>query len=390
MPKDSYHIVVLPGDGIGPEVISHAQRILRAVESASGVNFDFEEIPCGGHYYLKHEKEWPDGSLDRCRAADAILLGAVGHQVDGKDVFTKPGRPYPTSRLAGYAQVIGNRQNLDLYANVRPIRLYPSVKTKISNQFKEVWNADMIDYVIVRENTEGAYTSETVDLEENGKFVGRGTMIRATRKATERIVRFACNLARDRNQEKRVTCCDKANVIGAHSFFREIFTEIASNEFPDIERDYAYFDAFCQWQLRSPENYDVVVTTNLVGDVISDNGAIAQGGLGFAAGGNIGNDRAMFEPIHGSAPKYTGMNKVNPTACILACNMMLEWLGDKHGDPALTEASKRLDESVAEVWALQKAVTYDQGGSAKGSDVAEAIEEAFLSRYPVSNTKSKS
>jgi 3-isopropylmalate dehydrogenase len=387
MPKDSYHIVVLPGDGIGSEVIGHAQTILRAVKLASGINFNFEEIPCGGHYYIKHEKEWPDGSLDRCRAADAILLGAVGHRVDGRDVFTKPGKPYPEPRLAGYAQVLGNRQNLNLYANVRPINLYPGVKTKISDKFKEVWDADKIDYVIVRENTEGPYTSETIDLEENGNFVGRATMIRATRKATERIARFACNLARQRNKEKRVTCCDKANVIGAHRFFREVFTEIATNEFPDIERDYAYFDAFCQWQLRSPEHYDVVVTPNLVGDVVSDNGAIAQGGLGFAAGGNIGDTQAMFEPIHGSAPKYTGMDKVNPTACILATKMMLAWLGDKHENSALIDASNKLDESIAEVWASQKAVTYDQGGSAKGSDVAKAIEDAFLSRYPVSNAK---
>ncbi|MHC4660566.1 MAG: isocitrate/isopropylmalate dehydrogenase family protein [Planctomycetota bacterium] len=386
MPKDKYHIVVLPGDGIGPEVINHSLRILRAVETAANIKFELEEIQCGGHYYMKHGKEWPDGSLERCRAADAILLGAVGHRVNGKDVFTEPGKPYPTPRLAGYAQVIGNRQKLELYANVRPIRLYPGVKTKISDMFKEVWDADKIDYVIVRENTEGAYTSETVDLNEDGKFIGRATMIRATRKATERIVRFAGNLARRRNKMMKVTCCDKANVVGAHRYFREVYTELMEAEFPDLERDYAYFDAFCQWQLRSPEYYDVVVCPNLVGDVVSDNGAIAQGGLGFAAGGNIGDERAMFEPIHGSAPKYSGQDKVNPTACILATNMMLEWLGDRFEDPELGIISKVIDNAVAEVWASKKAVTYDQGGNDKGSDVAAAIEQAFLSKYPVKET----
>src|SRR5256886_13382422 len=220
MAKQSYNIVALPGDGIGPEVLSAALRVLRAAGDLFQIDFQVEEIPCGGHYYFEHETEWPAGSFEKCEAADAILLGAVGHEVDGKTVFTKPGKPYPEPQLAGFAQVILNRQKLDLYANVRPVKLYSGVKHKIHGELKQVWHADKVDYVVIRENTEDAYTGETNDIAD-----GRMTPIKITRRATERGGRYGFNLARRRNKQMKVTCVDKSNIIGAHRFSRQGFRE---------------------------------------------------------------------------------------------------------------------------------------------------------------------
>src|ERR1041385_4834956 len=222
MPKETYDIVALPGDGIGSEVLHQALRVLRAAGERFQINFRVEEIECGGHYYAEHEMEWPEGSFEKCKAADAILLGAVGHEVNGKTVFTKPGLPYPEPQLAGYAQVILNRRELNLYANVRPVKLYAGVKHKIHGELKQVWDPGKVDYVVIRENTEDAYTGETNDIED-----GRMTPIRITRRATERVVRYAFNLARRRHRQMKVTCVDKSNIIGAHRFFREVFREIA-------------------------------------------------------------------------------------------------------------------------------------------------------------------
>lgn len=371
MSRSSYSIVVLPGDGVGPEVIVQALKILRTVGEQTQIRFEIEEIPCGGWYYAQYEKEWPDGSFEKCQQADAILLGAVGHEIDGKTVFTKPGKPYPTPQLAGYAQVIGNRQKLNLYANLRPVKLYPGVKIKISGEFKEVWKPQNVDYVVVRENTEDAYTGETHTLPD-----GRMTPIRITRSATEKVVRFAFRLAQRRKRLGKVTCVDKSNIIGAHKYFRDLFTEIGRSEFPEIQLDYAYFDAFCQWQIRNPEWYDVVVAPNLVGDVISDNAATTQGGLGMAAGGNIGDQHAMFEPIHGSAPKHAGKDRVNPIATILAVKMLLEWLGEKQNDGRLKRAAETVERAVADVLREGRPLTYDLVGeerAARCNEVGDAI-----------------
>jgi isocitrate/isopropylmalate dehydrogenase len=377
MPKDSYYIVALPGDGIGPEVLACALNGLRAVGELFRVNFDIEEIPCGGHYYVEHETEWPDGSFEKCQAADAILLGAVGHEVDGKPVFTKPGKPYPEPQLAGFAQVIGNRKKLDLYANVRPVKLYPGVKHKIHGRLVQVWEPDKVDYVVVRENTEDAYTGE-IEVIEGGRI----TPIRITRRATERVVRYAFNLARQRNRQRKVTCVDKSNIIGAHRYFRDIFREIGTSEFPDVTLEYAYVDAFCQWQIRNPEWYDVAVGPNLVGDIISDNGATTAGGLGLAVGGNIGDDHAMFEPIHGSAPKHAGKDKANPLAAILSMQMMLDWLGTRHGDERLSRAAVKVEAAVASVLIEGRTLTYDLVGeerAARCSEVGAAVEATLRS-----------
>jgi 3-isopropylmalate dehydrogenase len=370
--KESYYIVALPGDGIGPEVLSCALNVLKTAGHMFQIDFQIDEIPCGGHYYAEHEMEWPEGSFEKCEKADAILLGAVGHELDGKTVFTKPGKPYPEPQLAGFAQVILNRQKLNLYANVRPVKLYPGVKHKIHGELKQVWEAGKVDYVVIRENTEDAYTGETNAIDD-----GKVTPIRITRTATERVVRYAFNLARRRNRQHKVTCVDKSNIIGAHRFFREVFREVGQSEFPDLKLDYAYVDAFCQWQIRNPEWYDVVVGPNLVGDIISDNGATTAGGLGLAVGGNIGDEHGMFEPIHGSAPKHAGKDRANPLAAILAAQMMLDWLGTRHDDERLQRAAEMVEDAVVALLSEGETLTYDLIGEERASrcsEVGAAVE----------------
>ena len=380
--KDRYDVVTLPGDGIGPEVTTQAVGVLKVAAEKHGVSLSFEEIPGGGEYYLEHEREWPEGSEGRVDAADAILLGAVGAEdpTTGKTVFTKPGKPYPNAQLAGYAQVIGNRLRMQLFANVRPIKLYPGVPHKVSGRFMQVWNPEDVDYVVVRENTEEAYTGKTHDLTDDaGQVIGKTTPIEITQAATERVVRYAFELARRRKAEGKpgkVTCVTKSNIIGAHKYFESIFQQVGEAEFADIEQDTAIFDAFCMWQMRNPEWFDVIVAPNLVGDVISDNGSTTQGGMGMAAGGNIGAEHGMFEPIHGSAPKHRGQDKVNPMAAILSAAMMCDWLGARFSDERLLAMGQGIDQAVSEVLRAGKVLSYDLGGASKCSEVGEAIREA--------------
>ncbi|MEQ1564362.1 MAG: isocitrate/isopropylmalate family dehydrogenase [Myxococcota bacterium] len=381
MAKARYHIVTLPGDGIGPEVTTQAVAVLQAAASRFGLGFDFEEIPGGGEYYLAHGREWAEGSEARCDAADAILLGAVGAQdpVSGKNVFTRPNEPYATPQLAGYAQVIGNRQRMQLFVNVRPIKLYPGVPHKVGDRFMQIWDPAQVDYVVCRENTEDAYSGRTDDLRDAaGAVIGRSTPIEITRAATERVCRYAFDLARRRKalgKPGKVTCVVKSNIIGAHRYFEDVFREVGRAEFPEIGQDVQMFDAFCMWQIRNPEWFDVVVAPNLVGDVISDNGSTTQGGMGLAAGGNIGFEHGMFEPIHGSAPKYTGQDKVNPVAAVLSGAMMCEWLGTRLTDPRLLDAARAIEAAVGEVLAEGRALTYDLGGTAKCSEVGRALAD---------------
>lgn len=381
--KDRYDIVTLPGDGIGPEVTAEAVSVLDVAARAHGAAFAFEEIPGGGEYYLKHEREWPAGSEERCAAGDAILLGGVGAQdpATGRNVFTRPGKPYPTPQLAGYAQVIGNRQRLDLYVNVRPIKLYPGVPHKVSGRFASVWEPEAVDYVVCRENTEEAYTGRSEDIvDEQGQVIGRRTPIEITRRATERVCRYAFELARRRKAGGRpgkVTCVVKSNIVGAHRYFEDVFRELAEGEYADLEHEVTMFDAFCMWQIRNPEWFDVVVAPNLVGDVISDNGSTTQGGMGLAAGGNIGDAHAMFEPIHGSAPKHAGQDKMNPLAAVLAAAMLCDWLGGRHEDERLKRMGRAIESAVAAVLKAGRALTYDLGGRARCSEVGQAVRDAL-------------
>src|SRR2546427_515560 len=325
-------IVLLAGDGVGPEVMREGVKVLKAVESAYGVSFDLVPFPCGGQHYLETGEEGPDGAFEACKAAGAILLGAVG----------LPEAVLPDGGIAGGGVVFGSRFALDLYANVRPTKLYPNVRHKIHDGFKLVWEPGKVDFVIVRENTEGLYTPTRGFLDRGGvKELAVDSRV-ITRKGAERVIRFAFELSKQRqgapsDGKHRVTCVDKTNVTAGCKLFRQGYDQGATR-YPTILKDYAYIDAFPHSLIRSPAVYDVAVTSNVFGDIATDLAAGLQGGMGMAAGGNIGDAHAMFEPIHGSAPKHAGKDEGNPIAMILAGQMMLDWLGRREGGQASREA----------------------------------------------------
>lgn len=374
MKDAAYAIAVFPGDGTGPEVVREGLRVLEALAATGAAPWHVTEYPGGGQYYLKTGREWEPEGEAAARGADAILLGAVGW----------PGATLPNGDIAGRALVLGLRESLDLYANVRPCRLYPGVKHQISGEYREVWSPQNVDMVIVRENTEDLYTPARGRLRRGGETeVAIDTRV-VTRKGSERIVRYAFELARARTRGapgdgvRRVTCVDKANVLEGCRFFRETFDRVGA-DYPEIERDYAYVDAFTQWLVRNPERYNIVVSTNMMGDIITDLAAVLQGGMGFASGGNIGTDHAMFEPVHGSAPKHAGKNQVNPFATFFAVEQMLRWLGDRHDDARLRAAADRLERAIAEVLRAGRAHTYDQGGTVPTSGAGELLASAIRS-----------
>ncbi|HYS73604.1 MAG TPA: isocitrate/isopropylmalate family dehydrogenase [Thermoplasmata archaeon] len=370
----AYKLVLLPGDGVGPEVMREGVKAVKAIEAAYGLSFELVPYPCGGQHYLDAGEEWPDGAFESCKAADAILLGAVG----------LPQAVLPNGEIAGIGVVFGLRFGLDLYANVRPTKLYPNVRHKIHDGFKQVWEPGKVDFVIVRENTEGLYTPTRGFLERGGTRELAVDSRIITRKGAERVIRFAFELSKRRdgapvNHERRVTCVDKSNVTAGCKLFRQIYDEVAAS-YPTIQKDYAYIDAFQQWLIRSPEAYDVAVTSNVFGDIATDLAAVLQGGMGMAAGGNIGDTHAMFEPIHGSAPKHAGKDEVNPIAMILAVQMMLDWLGRRKGDKAMREAAAAVERAVVTVLKAGKTLTYDLGGTAKCSEVGTAVASAISKR----------
>ena len=374
--KDAgYEIAIFPGDGTGPEVVREGEKILAALAEGGPAPWHLTTYRGGGQYYLASGREWDPEGAAAARTSDAVLVGAVGW----------PGATLPNGDLAGRALILGLRENLDLFANVRPCKLYPGVLHRVSGEYRTVWAPRNVDLVIVRENTEGLYTPAHGRLRRAEETeVAVDTRI-ITRKGAERVIRFAFELARQRSHgapednRKRLTCVDKSNVLEGCRFFRETFDRIGE-EYSDIERDYAYVDAFTQWLVRNPEHYDVVVATNMMGDIITDLAAVLQGGMGFAAGGNIGAAHAMFEPVHGSAPKYAGKNQVNPFATFFAVEQMLRWLGERHGDRRLIDQAGRLDASIAGVLADGSARTYDQGGTMSTSGAGDRVAAAIRGR----------
>jgi isocitrate/isopropylmalate dehydrogenase len=375
-PKSTYELVLLPGDGIGIEVIADARALLELIGPAIGVGFALEEIACGGKFYLEHgSRDWPQGAEDKCAAADAILLGAVGWAgADGAPVTMTDGK------MAGWSPVIGNRMKLDLYANVRPVRCLPGTKHGISGQFSSVWKPEAVDMIIVRENTEGLYSGIGERTRE------RATDLRViTQRASERVIRKAFEISRDRGKgapadgKQRVTCIVKHNVLHGCRLFLDVFRAVGK-DFPEIEQDVAIVDAFAMFVLTQPERYDVCVTTNMFGDILTDLASVLQGGMGMAVGCNVGDNHAMFEPIHGSAPPLAGKDRANPMAMLLATAEALGWLGKRHADDRLVRARKAIDESVAAIIARGEPLTSDLGGSAPRSAVAAAIRDDVARR----------
>jgi 3-isopropylmalate dehydrogenase len=379
-PKPRYDLVLLPGDGIGVEVLGYARAVLDVVAAGTGVAFALDEIPCGGKFYLAHgSRDWPEGAEERCAAADAILLGAVGwNGPDGQPV-TMPG-----GKMAGYSPVIGNRVKLDLYANVRPVRCLPGMRHGISGTFAPVWRPDKVDMIMVRENTEGLYSG----VGERAADGSRATDTRViTRHASERVIRKAFELSRERGRgapvdgKKRVTVIVKHNVLTGCRLFLEVYREVAK-DFPDVEQDVAIVDAFAMFVLTQPEKYDVCVTTNMFGDILTDLASVLQGGMGMAVGCNVGDDHAMFEPIHGSAPPLAGKDRANPMAMLLATGEALAWLGRRHDDARLARAHRAIEDAVAALVAAGAPLTADLVGAehAAGSVAVAAAINAEVAR----------
>ncbi len=323
--EKTYRIAVIPGDGTGPEVIAEGLKVLKAVAEKVDIKYDLIHYDFGGERYLRTGETLPDSAIEELRQADAIYLGAIGH-------------PDVKSGILEKGILLNLRFSLDQYINLRPVKLYPGVETPLKEKGPE-----HIDFVVVRENTEGLYTG-------SGGFVKKGTPDEIaiqesinTRKGVERCVRYAFEYCRKRDKAKKVTLCGKTNVLTyAFDLWERVFYEVGQ-EYPDIEKDYAHVDAICMWMVKNPEWFDVIVTDNMFGDIITDLGATIQGGMGIAAGGNINpKGTSMFEPIGGSAPKYTGKNIINPLAAIVACHMMLDHLGEE-------EAARLVERAVMEV-----------------------------------------
>jgi len=386
-----HRITVLPGDGTGREVALEAQRILETIQAHTNHGFDQTVIPCGGQLYVETGEEWAPGSFEFCRdETDAIFLGAIG----------QPGALLPNGDLAGGSVILGLRSGLDLYANVRPIKLYEGVPHKIHGNFRQIWEPGMVDMTILRENTEGLYHAllrRSADRAQGREeyepapmsFPGLEGEVAydprpISRAGSERLIRMGFDVAATRNGApsdgvKRVSCIDKSNVTRGCQLFRKTFESIAAQH-PNTEADYGYIDAFMQWITRSPEHYDVVVTSNMFGDISTDLGAVLQGGMGMAASGNIGDDHAFFEPVHGSAPKHAGQNKVNPIASINSIQMMMDYLGRTKGQEELITIARMIDESVADHLKEGKELTYDIGGTASCSAVGEGIANRLASK----------
>ncbi len=371
----SYNIVLLPGDGIGPEVLAAARHLLKAIAATTELVFDIDEIACGGKFYLDHgSRDWPEGAEQRCAAADAILLGAVGWpRADGGGPVTMD-----NGKMAGYSAVIGNRSNLDLYANVRPVKLLSGVSHKISGVPVQVWQPKNVDMVILRENTEDLYCGMGGILRTGGISTVATDVRVITRHGCERIIHRAFEICQQRRGAPRdgvhrVTAIVKNNVLDGCRLFVEVFREIATQH-PDIETELAIVDAFTQWLITEPERYDVCVTTNMFGDIVTDLASVLQGGMGMAVGCNIGDHHAMFEPIHGSAPPLAGKDAANPLATLLATAEMLRWLGQRRKDAVAKQAAEAIESSVCDILNAHTPLTADllgELGSAKASPLSE-------------------
>ena len=347
-----YKIAVIPGDGTGPEVIQEGLKVLGRVSDRFKIQFDFTELGYGAKHYLKTGEVLPADAVEKLKAFDAIYLGAIGHP----DV--KPG-------ILEAGILLSLRFSLDQYINLRPVKLYPNVETPLANKGPED-----IDFVVVRENTEGLYAGI-------GGFLKKGTadevaiqeMIN-TRRGVERCIRYAFEYTRKRSKGKKLTLCAKTNVLTyAHDLWMRVFTEV-SKEYPDIQADYAHVDATTMWMVKNPEWFDVIVTTNMFGDIITDLGAMIQGGMGVAAGANINPEGvSMFEPIGGSAPKYTGKGIINPLSAILAVHMMLQVLGEE-------KAAEAVESSVAKAISKMKSMSAGQTGFST-SEIGDMVAEGL-------------
>lgn len=356
--KDSYQIAVVPGDGIGPEVCFAAVETLRVLYGNDSP-LRFAEYPAGADLYRRTGDSFPETTFQACRQADAILHGAAGI----------PGVVHPDGTEAGLDFTLRLRFELDLFANVRPIRLYSGV----SSPLKGI-KPGQIDYVILRENSEGLYAARGAGAQLRGE-VAVDTLVQ-TRKGVERIVRRAFELARASDGApadgvRRVTCVDKANVLRSYAFFRSIFDEIAP-DYPDIQAEHGLIDAMAMYLVTRPGHYNVIVTENMFGDILSDLAAATIGGMGLAASAEVGLSQGLFQAAHGSAPDIAGKGIANPYGTMLSAAAMLDWLGTGHADKRLSDGAARLRAAVEGAIAGGH-LSRDLGGTGGSSEIVGAV-----------------
>lgn len=330
--KDNkYQIAVIPGDGIGKEVMEATISVLDELD----VDFDYVYGIAGDECNEEHGTPLPQETIDIVRDSDACLFGAAGETA--ADVIVKI------------------RQEMKMFANLRPVKSYPNTKSVFEN----------VDFMIVRENTEGLYIANQEEKTEDGAIAKRII----TREAEERIINYAFQYAKDNNRTK-VTAVHKANVLKkTDGLFKKIFYEVAE-KYPDIDTEDFYVDATAMYLVTQPQEFQVIVTTNLFGDILSDEGAGLVGGLGLIPSANIGSEGALFEPVHGSAPDIAGQQKANPIAMMLSAVMMLRYLGEN-------EAANKFDAAILKVLNEGKTLTSDLGGSSTTIEVAQAIKDAL-------------
>ena len=347
-----HKIAVIPGDGIGPEVVREGLKVLQAAAGKHGVKYELLHYDLGGERYLRTGEVLPASVLEELRQVDAIYLGAVGH-------------PEVKAGVLEHGLLLGIRFGLDQYLNLRPIKLYPGVWTPIKDKGPED-----IDFVVVRENTECLYVGMGGFMHKDTPDEVATQVACYTRKGTERVVRYAFELARKRAKQRKVTLCDKSNVLTyGHDLWQRVFRAVGA-EYPDITMDHAYVDATCMWMVKNPEWFDVIVTCNMFGDIITDLGAMVQGGMGIAASGNLNPQGvSMFEPIHGSAPKYAGQNQANPLAAISACQMMLDILGE-------AEAAAAVEQAIVSVLSSGRIPTMSASGGLPTSEIGDLVAAA--------------
>ena len=354
----SFEIAVFEGDGIGPEITAPTVKILsRMAAAAASYDLSFTEAPAGAAHYAQTGESLPEGSMAVARAADAILLSAMG---------------LPDVRYADGTEIspqIDLRKALTLFAGVRPVTVRAGQAGPLT-----LPPGREIDFVLIRESTEGLF--HTQGCGEVTEDEARETLL-ITRDISEKLFKFTFELAQARKASGRgpgrVTCVDKANVFRAFAFFREIFDAEAARH-PDLTADHAYVDATALWMVQKPWDFDVLVTENMFGDILSDLGAGLMGGLGLAPSADIGLDHAVFQPCHGSAPDIAGQGVANPFAMLLSAAMMLDWLGIKHANVELLADGARLRQAVDQVVAEGRVLTRDLGGTAGTDEAARAVE----------------
>ncbi|GFE51585.1 3-isopropylmalate dehydrogenase [Roseobacter cerasinus] len=358
--KETFDIAVFPGDGIGPEIMAPATRILKGLAENAGYRLNLQDCAAGAAHYAQTGESLPEISMQVARGADAILLSAMG----------LPSVRYPDG--TEISPQIDLRKALRLFAGVRPVRIFPGQKTPLAMpEGKEV------DFVLIRESTEGLfYTQGCGEVTENE---ARETLL-ITRETSELLFDFAFRLAHERKAAGRgrghVTCVDKANVFRAFAFFRSLFDAEAAKH-ADLTSDHAYVDATALWFVQKPWDFDVLVTENMFGDILSDLGAGLMGGLGVAPSADIGVDHAVFQPCHGSAPDIAGQGIANPFAMILSAAMMLEWMGLRADNPTVAADGARLRAATEAVIGQGDVLTGDLGGRATTEEAADAVIAAL-------------